>query len=162
MKRLNTPRRIAKVLTLTTVLGLLAAAPISTALAAKAIHAANAIWADNNLYSTVLTDTAFKSPPLHSTDVIFNFADSGLTGQRAVAEAAPGDPAYNGGRWNVMVVTFTDLGKAVHDADNDGQVDFELTNAEAVVHHAELGHLTIAEVGVYFECPLVPAGGRQP
>jgi hypothetical protein len=39
-------------------------------------------------------------------------------------------------------------------------VDFELTNAEQVLHHVQLGHLTIAEPGVYFECPLLPRSGQ--
>ena len=160
MKRNNSSSRIAKVLTLATGLGLLFATQLSTVHAAKATRVANAIWVHDELYGTVATDTSFTSPPAHSTDVIFSFADSGLMGQRSVAQYAPGDPEYNGGRWNVMVVTFTDVGKAIHDADNDGKVDFELTNAEAVLHHAELGHLTIAKAGVYFECPLLPRKGQ--
>jgi hypothetical protein len=93
--------------------------------------------------------------------VIFNFMDSGLSGQRSVAEAAPGDPDYNGGRWTVMAVTFTEAGLIVFDPDGDGAVNFELTNAEAVLESAELGLLTIQETGIYFECPLLPRQGNQ-
>jgi len=145
--------------------GLLALASLcvcvaSQAWAAPAGRAADAIWAHDELYGTVATDTNFKSPPLHSTDVIFSFGGSGLKGQRSVAEAAPGDPDYNGGRWNVMLVTFTPMGLAIHDGDGDGMVDFELTNAEQVLAHAELGHFTIEPAGFYFECPLLPSRGR--
>jgi hypothetical protein len=128
---------------------------VSSLLAARATKVADAIWADGRLFSTVLTDTSFKSPPAHSTDVIFNFAESGLTGQRSVAEAAPGNPNYNGGRWHVYGVTFTELGRMIHDPDGDNAVNFELMDAETVLMHAELGHFTIADTGIFFECPLL-------
>ena len=132
----------------------------SQALADRATRVANAIWAHDQLYDTVATDTAFKSPPPQSTDIIYSFADSGLMGQRSVAEAAPGDPDYNGGRWNVKVVVFTPMGLTIHDGDGDGVADFELTNAEQVQHHESLGHLMIIDPGVHFECPLLPRRNR--
>ena len=97
--------------------------------AGKATVVSGAIWAHDHLYGTVVTDTSFKSPPEHTTDVLFNFANSGLSGQRSVSESAPGDRNYNGGRWNVISVTYTAAGLAFFDADNDNSVDFELTNA---------------------------------
>lgn len=133
---------------------LLAAA--STALAEKAVKVDQAIWAHGTLYGTVATPTAFNLPPVQSTDTIYSFMLSGLTGQRSVSESAPGDRNYNGGRWSVKAVFFTDQGKAVHDPDNDGQVNFELTSAEQVLQHAALGHLTIIDTSIYFECPLLP------
>lgn len=160
MVKLVSNRPMAGGLTLTATLALAMFAQVSTALADRAGRAADAIWVHDELYGTVATDTAFNSPPPHATDVIFSFMDSGLEGQRSVAEYAPGDPEYNGGRWNVMVVTFTDSGRMIHDPDNDGEVNFELTNAEAVLQHAQLGHLTISEPGVYFECPLIPKNRR--
>jgi hypothetical protein len=81
---------------------------------------------------------------------------SGLSGQRAVSDAAPGDADYNGGRWSVKIVTFTAQGLAAHDPDGDGMANFELTNADAVVAHEALGHITIRDTPVYFECPLIP------
>jgi len=133
-----------------------AAALVPSAAAAPAGRAAQAVWASDALYDVVVTDTNFRSPPPHSLDVLFNFGMSGLTGQRSVSESAPGDPDYNGGRWAVTPVEFTELGKMIHDPDGDGQVDFELTNAEQVLHHAELGHLIIHPPVRYFECPLLP------
>lgn len=134
--------------------GLGLAAPLS-ALAGKATRVADAIWVHDTLYGTVATDTVFKAPPPHSTDIIFSFAGSGLEGQRSVAVYAPGDRGYNGGRWNVMAVSYTESGKAVFDSDKDGTTDAELTNAEDLLEAAELGYLTIAEPGIYFECPLL-------
>ena len=137
-----------------------AAALVPSAEAAPAIRATEAVWANDELYDVVVTDTEFASPPEHSIDVLFNFGMSGLKGQRSVSESAPGDADYNGGRWAVMPVEFTDLGRAIHDPDNNGKVDFELTNAEQVLKHAELGHLIIHPVAVYFECPLLPRRGN--
>ena len=128
---------------------------VGNMVAGRATKVADAIWVHDELYGTVLTDTNFKSPPAHSTDVILNFDGSGLSGQRSVAEVAPGDPGYNGGRWHVYAVSFTEAGLMVHDPDGDGVVNFELTNAEAVLDAAELGHLTISDAGVFFECPLL-------
>jgi hypothetical protein len=135
------------------------AAGAPAAWADRATRAANAVWANDSLYNTVLTDTAFQSPPAHSTDILFNFAESGLNGQRAVAESAPGDQDYNGGRWNVILVTFTPEGLLANDPDDNGTIDVEFTNAEEVLEAAQLGQVTLAEPGVYFECPLLPRRG---
>ena len=130
-------------------------------LGAKATKLADAIWVDDVIYGVVLTDTAFKSPPPQSTDVIYSFMASGLEGQRSVAEAAPGDRDYNGGRWTVKMVIFTEEGMGVHDPDGDGMANFELTNDAAVLEHEELGHLIIMDTDVYFECPLIPRSGNN-
>jgi hypothetical protein len=155
---MNTHRIIKRAVlgVLTSGLCLWAAGQVSSVQAAGAARSADAIWVHDALYGTVGTPTAFKSPPAHSTDVIFSFAGSGLTGQRSVAVYAPGDTAFNGGRWNVMAATFTAAGRALFDADGNGTVDMELTNAEDLMEAAEMGYLTIEEAGVYFECPLLP------
>jgi len=124
--------------------------------AGRATVVASAIWAHDHLYGTAATDTSFKSPPENTTDIIFSFAGSGLDGQRSVSEAAPGDRDYNGGRWNVMSVAYTEAGLAFFDEDNDGTVDFELTNAEDVLEAAEMGLITITKANFYFSCPLRP------
>jgi hypothetical protein len=127
-----------------------------SAVAARSIRVAQAVWAHGDLYDVVVTDTEFKSPPPRSLDVLYNFGDSGLSGQRSVSESAPGDRDYNGGRWAVTPVEFTPLGMAIHDPDGDGWVNFELKSAEQVMAHAALGHLVIHPVVRYFECPLLP------
>ena len=128
----------------------------TTALADRAVKVENIIWAGDNIYGTVLTDTSFRKTRPGNTDMLYNFDMSGLSGQRPVAEAAPGDKDYNGGRWAVKIVTFTPQGIAAHDPDGDGMVNFELTNDDAVRHHEELGHITIMNTDVSFECPLIP------
>jgi len=123
---------------------------------AGATRVAGAIWGHGELYDTVITPATFISPPEHSTDTIYSFMMSGLSGQRSVADAAPGDPDFNGGRWNVQVAVFTDPGKQVHDADGDGIVDFELTAADDVADHVALGHIEVFPANFYFECPMLP------
>ncbi len=137
-----------------------AAATVSVAYADRAVRVAEAIWVDGEIYDTIITDTTFIAPPEHSTDVIYSFMMSGLEGQRSVAESAPGDPDYNGGRWDVQMVVFTEQGMAVHDPDGDGMVNFELTSAEQVLDHADLDHIIINDANFYFECPLLPRRGR--
>jgi hypothetical protein len=129
--------------------------------AGGATRVAEAIWANDNLYDTVVTPTTFLSPPEHSTDMIYSFMMSGLSGQRSVAESAPGDLDYNGGRWDVQMVVFTAQGINAHDSDGDGFVNFELTNAEDVLAHEQLGHIIINEANFYFECPLLPRRGNR-
>ncbi len=112
------------------------------------------IWANGLLYGTVLTTNSFKSPPSHTVDILYNFMMSGLDGQRPVSDAAPGDKHYNGGRWWVHMVVFTELGELLHDPDGDGIVNFELTTSDMVLHHESLGHIEIIPTSHYFSCPL--------
>ena len=128
----------------------------SSSFAQRAHKVENAIWASGDIYGTVLTSATFRAPPPHSTDTLYDFGMSGLMGQRAVASGAPGDDGYNGGRWNVMLVSFTVAGLAVHDPDADGTADFELTSEAAVMEHYMLGHIDIMSRNFYFECPLIP------
>lgn len=118
----------------------------------------NVIWANGLIYDTVLTTNSFKMPPAHSVDMLYNFGMSGLEGQRPVSDAAPGDRNYNGGRWAVTVVIFTEAGLAAHDPDGDGIVNFELTSAEMVLHHVGLGHLELVPTEIFFSCPLAGPG----
>ncbi len=73
-----------------------------------------------------------------SFDGLYKFTN-GVAGQLAVAEAAPGNPAYNGGRWIEYSVTFNG-------------------DPELVTSYAQLQTLdvTIVETGNYFQCPLLP------
>jgi hypothetical protein len=117
----------------------------------------DAIWYNDRLFDTMLLGD-IKKPNQKSLDALYNFGSSGLIGQRSISEAGPGNPEYNGGRWKVIPVTFTPLGISIHDPDNDGTVNFELTSVEQLMHHAGLGHLTFGEPVRYFICPLIPHG----
>jgi hypothetical protein len=133
----------------------LASAPAS-ADAGGAMRVSQAIWVNGELYGTVLTPTSFAAPPAQSLDLLYNFSMSGLAGQRSVAESAPGDPTYNGGRWWVQMVVFTAAGIAALDKDGDGLIEAELTSATEVMRHVSLGHLVVVPTSTYFECPLLP------
>lgn len=124
--------------------------------AGGAVRAPGAIWANGELYDTILTPATFRTPPARSVDILYNFGMSGLQGQRAVSESAPGDPAYNGGRWSVKMVVFTDAGRILFDPDGDGIVNFELVSQAEVLQQAAQGYLTIIDTAIYFECPLLP------
>jgi hypothetical protein len=114
----------------------------------------DAIWSDGELFGVTLTpnDVPMKGP----FDALYNFADSGLTGQRSVSESKPGDRDYNGGRWKVLPVTYTAQGIAKYDPDGDGMVNVELTSDAQVLTEAAAGYLTVGEPVRYFVCPLHP------
>jgi hypothetical protein len=81
---------------------------------------------------------------------------NGAVGQLPVAEAAPRNRDYNGGRWFTHTVMWTEDGIAAHDP-----LPVLMSYADIQVHYG-LGHLAIAPgspVGGpprYFECPLLP------
>ena len=145
-------KKTATTLALSVLLGTVSFA----ASADRAVKVESIIWANGAIYGTILTNTSFKNPPAKSTDVLYNFDMSGLTGQRPVAEAAPGEKDYNGGRWTVKFPVFTDLGKSVHDPDGDGAVNFELMSDNAIAAHESMGHFIIMDSDISFECPLIP------
>ena len=89
-----------------------------------------------------------------SFDKLFMFVN-GADGQLAVAEAAPGNPDFNGGRWAAYTVEWTEEGLAAHDPLP------VLMSYDEVMLHESLGHLSITQGAIgdgpdYFECPLLP------
>ncbi len=99
-----------------------------------------AIYADGVAWGTK-GNADLPAPNDHnrqSFDGLYKFTN-GVEGQLAVAEAAPGNPAYNGGRWIEYFVTFNG-------------------DPELVTSYAQLQTLdvTIVETGNYFQCPLLP------
>ncbi|MEK7404553.1 MAG: hypothetical protein AAB225_05550 [Acidobacteriota bacterium] len=91
-----------------------------------------------------------------SFDKLFVFVN-GAVGQLPVAEAAPGKPGYNGGRWYTHTVVWTQAGMEYH----LGALPV-LTSYEDIRFHYALGHLMIAPGSPaggpppFFECPLLP------
>jgi hypothetical protein len=105
------------------------------------------------LYRTVgtPTDLSGTGAPDHSYDTIYEFDGAQMYN---VADAAPGDPDYNGGRWMVMLVTFTNdyaTALAAYDANMSGDFD---TAAE--VEAAVAGGAIQLELVKQFECPAIP------
>src|SRR3990170_673366 len=131
----------------------LAAASLLVATSAGAALAGpplpDAFIVDGVKYRTVVTPTDLSGTgaPDSSYDTIYALG-SGLTN---VAEAAPGDRDYNGGRWMVLPVTWA--------AD---VMPHQLYSAEEVLAAALAGDLSIAVDPVaQFVCPVIPTRGNH-
>lgn len=105
------------------------------------------IYADGDVFATrgVPDLPAPTDGNAHSFDVLYTF-EGGADGQQTVAEAAPGERDFDGGRWAVTVVEWT-----------DDATPSSLTGDEDVQDAIDEGDLRVVTVGAdYFECPLVP------
>jgi hypothetical protein len=110
-----------------------------------------AFYVDGTLYRTVgtPTDLSHTGAPDHSFDTIYAIPDQGHN----VATAAPGDRGFNGGRWMVHALTFSDYDEAVEtvDANHSGDLD-----SYAEIQAArEAGYVTDDTVVKRFECPVI-------
>lgn len=110
-----------------------------------------AIYADGQAWGTKgLSDLpAPNGRNDHSFDILYSFTN-GAPGQLAVAEAAPGNPDFNGGRWNVMTATWTDAAIA------ELGVPPVLMSDDEVLAYVASGHIELASANRYFLCPLLP------
>lgn len=110
-----------------------------------------AFYVDGELYRTVGTPTDLSGTggPDHSFDVIY-----AIDGQPNVATAAPGDRDYNGGRWRVHALSFTDYAAAVAAVDANGSGDLD-SAAEVHAAYGE-GFVNGDTVVRSFECPVIP------
>jgi hypothetical protein len=110
-----------------------------------------AFYVNGTLYRTVGTPTDFSNTgaPAHSYDTIY-----AISGQPNVATAAPGDAGYNGGRWQVEVLSFNDYEAAVDAVDSNGSGDLD-TTAEVEAAMAT-DYFDGSSDGPSFECPVIP------
>jgi hypothetical protein len=97
-----------------------------------------AFYVDHELYRTVATPALLDDTgaPDSSYDIIYNFFGA----QTNVADAAPGTPGYNGGRWMVHKVTLSgtyDAALAAGDFDDDGVLD-SAAEVRAAIHDGAL------------------------
>ena len=108
-------------------------------------------YVDGQLYRTVgtPTDLSATGAPDHSFDTIYDFG--GL--QLNVATAAPGDAGYNGGRWRVHALSFTDYAAAVSQFDANGSGN--LDSAGEVQAALATGAATDLGVVKSFVCPVI-------
>jgi len=114
-----------------------------------------AFYVNGTMYRTVGTPTDFSKTgaPDASYQAIYSFGGA----QPNVATAAPGDPGFRGGRWQVHALGFNSTyaaAVAAHDADDDGVLD---TNAEVWAALADTGAGGISDLGIVkmFECPVI-------
>jgi len=124
---------------------------------APAAHAAGvggpAFYVDGALYRTVgtPTDLSGTGAPADSFQPIYAFPEGT---QVNVATAAPGDPGYRGGRWQVypvMLPSGYDAALESGDLDGDGVLD---SSAE-IWAAATAGDLVVGDVASSFECPVI-------
>lgn len=136
----------------------------STAVASANGHGAGgvtgpAFFVDGELYRTVLTPTDLTGTgaPSDSFDIIYDLGGA----QPNVAEAAPGDSDYNGGRWQVHGVSFnTSYAStlAAHDMDGSGSLD-SAEEVEAALADATGSGATDLGVVKSFVCPVIKTPG---
>ena len=117
-----------------------------------------AIYVNHVLYRTVATPTDLSGTgaPAQSWDTIYSFGAV----QRSVATAAPGDPGFNGGRWQVHAVSLTSTyaaALAAGDRDADGVLDA----ADEVQAAIAAGALVDDGVVKYFVCTVNPVPHGQ-
>ncbi len=117
----------------------------------------DAFYVDGSLYRTVATPTDLSGTgaPDASFDTIYDI-DQGPN----VATAAPGDPDYNGGRWQVHAVVFGSemayqAAVAAVDLNHNGLID----TAGEVEAAIAAGHATDNGVVASFVCPVIPPRG---
>ena len=109
-------------------------------------------YVDGTLYRTVgtPTDLSGTGAPASSFDTIYEFFGAQPFN---VATAAPGDPGYNGGRWMVHGLMFSDYDAAVaaFDANDSGDLDSDEEIAAALAAGAA------TDIGVVksFVCPVI-------
>lgn len=144
---------------------LLAAAAIAAA-AVTAVSAAGsggvtgpAFYVHGELYRTVgtPTDLSRTGAPDHSFDIIYDFGG----GQPNVADAAPGQPGYNGGRWRVHALGFNTswaMTVAAHDGNASGDLDSVAEIYDALGDNSASG---AEDMGIVksFVCPAILVPG---
>jgi hypothetical protein len=110
-----------------------------------------AFYVDGQLYRTVNTPTDLSNTgaPDSSFDTIYDFGGV----QPNVATAAPGDPGFNGGRWRVHALSFTNYAAAVAQFDTNGSGNFD--SASEVSAALTAGAATDLGVVKSFECPVI-------
>lgn len=116
-----------------------------------------ALYGDGALWGSKGTTTlpAPNQHNLQSFDKLF-IVVNGAAGQLPVAEAAPGNPLYNGGRWFTHTVMWTAAGIAAHDPLP------VLKSNDEIMQYYYMGELDIAPgsptggSAPYFQCPMLP------
>jgi hypothetical protein len=111
-----------------------------------------ALWGDGQLWGTKGT-TDLPMPNAHnlqSFDKLFVLiGDDVATGQLPVSEAAPGNPAYSGGRWYTHTAQWNIMNPPL------------VTSFEEIASYTDTGELTVMSGSpggppMFFQCPLLP------
>jgi hypothetical protein len=137
---------------ITVVVALLLALVVVLPAAAQQPNFGPAIYADGKVWGTKgLSDLPQPDANmLQSFDKLYKFSNGNNSDQLAVADAAPGNPKFHGGRWWVQTVEWTAEAFDVY-----GTVPL-LKSLDDVMAQYTLGYLTITPTSTFFECPLLP------
>jgi hypothetical protein len=95
-------------------------------------------------------------PPASSYDTIYQFFGAQTYN---VATAAPGDPGFNGGRWRVIGLSFSEYDAALAGHDTNASGDFD-TTAEVQSALADGSAVSLGVV-TSFECPVIRIPGSH-
>lgn len=141
-------------------LSILASCIFSAASLAQAPNFSAALYADGTTWGTKGV-TELPTPTVHnrqSFDKLFIIRNSNNpAGQLPVAEAAPRNRMYNGGRWFTHTVDWTTDGFVAH-----GGVVPVLKSYADLQYQEAMGYVVITQGSfdggppLYFECPLLP------
>jgi hypothetical protein len=110
-------------------------------------------WVDGVQYRTVgtPTDLSGTGAPASSFQPIYAFPEGT---QENIATAAPGDPGYRGGRWQVLPVSLPNgYGAALASGDLDG--DGVLDSATELWAAQSAGDVAVGDAIASFECPVI-------
>jgi hypothetical protein len=135
---------------------ILAALPLGALAAGSGGVTGPAFYANNEVYRTVGTPTHHLSQtgaPAHSYDTIYMVGG----GQMPVADAAPGDTDYNGGRWMVVRIDYNTsyaASLAAHDLNGNGVFDSDAEIDSALADAGATG-ATEGPVLDSFVCPVI-------
>lgn len=115
-----------------------------------------AFYVDNTVYRTVgtPTDLSHTGAPAHAWDTIYAFDGAQLD----VAESAPGDTDYNGGRWQARALSFPD-GYAAALADGDLNGNWVIDSVTEVDAAVAAGSAVDEGVVMQFVCPVIKLPG---
>ena len=102
------------------------------------------IWADCELFNSVVTPATFK-PQSEPFDELYTGGNGFRNGTPLISDTKPGDQDYNGGRWHLNVL-------------KEGVDPDKYANA---CSDEELDLNDFISTTNYFECPLLPRRGNK-
>jgi hypothetical protein len=118
-----------------------AAAVLVVTVPATATTSKGQLFHDGAVVGTVVTPAPIAAGS--GTDPFYEVTN-GAAGQLGIAGVAPGDGAYDGGSWQVHLVTF-----------KPGVTPYLLTSDEAVMAAAQAGDVTVTRASdADFRCPV--------
>ena len=117
------------------------------------------IYVNGVLYRTIGTPTDFSGSgaPLDSFETLYNF---GSAQSASVATAAPRDPGFRGGRWQVHAISFNTSYAdtlAMYDSNDSGSLD-SVAEVQAALDDPGADGATDLGVVQLFECPVIAVG----